>query len=99
MTAGAAGVQPRAQQSAPPPPPEQAQNAEPGDGPAIGAKRPKVIIVEWSDFQCPFCSRVEPTLKQILETYKDDVKIVWRNQPLSFHPNAMPAAEDRKSAV
>jgi protein-disulfide isomerase len=86
-------------QAAPPPPPPQAQNVEPGDGPAIGSKRPKVTIVEWSDFQCPFCSRVEPTLKQILSTYKDDVKIVWRNEPLSFHPNAMPAAKAAMAAA
>ncbi len=96
---GATAPPPPPPQAAPPPPPPQAQNVEPGDGPAIGSKRPKVIIVEWSDFQCPFCSRVEPTLKQILETYKDDVKIVWRNEPLSFHPNAMPAAKAAMAAA
>src|SRR5258708_1506972 len=95
---GATAPPPPPPQAAPPPPPPQAQNVEPGDGPAIGSKRPKVIIVEWSDFQCPFCSRVEPTLKQILETYKDDVKIVWRNEPLSFHPTAMPAAKAAMTA-
>ncbi|HYS08669.1 MAG TPA: thioredoxin domain-containing protein [Myxococcales bacterium] len=81
---------------APPPqaaPQPQARNVEPGSGPFIGSKKPKVTIVEWSDFQCPYCARVEPTLKQILDTYKDDVRLVWRNEPLSFHPNAMPAAK------
>jgi protein-disulfide isomerase len=96
MTAPA--PQPQAQQPQAPPPP-QARNVEPGDGPAIGGKRPKVTIVEWSDFQCPFCGRVEPTLKQIMDTYKDDVKIVWRNEPLSFHPNAMPAAKAAMAAA
>jgi protein-disulfide isomerase len=92
-------------QSGPPAPPPQAapqatvRNVEPGDGPAIGGKKPKVTIVEWSDFQCPFCGRVEPTLKQILTTYKDDVRIVWRNEPLSFHPNAMPAAKAAMAAA
>ncbi|HET9752724.1 MAG TPA: thioredoxin domain-containing protein, partial [Myxococcales bacterium] len=67
--------------SAPPPssaaaPQPTARNVEPGDGPAIGGKKPKVTIVEWSDFQCPFCGKVEPTLAQILKTYKDDVRIV-----------------------
>jgi len=68
--------QPQQQPQAPPPP--QARNVDPGKGPWIGAKKPKVTIVEWSDFQCPFCSRVEPTLKQVLDTYKDDVRIVYR---------------------
>jgi protein-disulfide isomerase len=90
--------QPQAQQPQAPPPP-QARNVEPGDGPAMGGKRPKVTIVEWSDFQCPFCGRVAPTLKQIMDTYKDDVKIVWRNEPLSFHPNAMPAAKAAMAAA
>ncbi|HEX9577096.1 MAG TPA: thioredoxin domain-containing protein, partial [Myxococcales bacterium] len=86
----------------PPPqaaPPPQARNIDPGDGPALGGKKPKVTIVEWSDFQCPYCGRVEPTLKQVLDTYKDDVRIVWRNEPLSFHPNAMPAAKAAMAAA
>ena len=89
---------PSAQQPAREPPP-QARNVDPGDGPAIGGKKPKVTIVEWSDFQCPFCGRVEPTLKQIRDTYKDDVKLVWRNEPLPFHPNAMPAAKAAMAAA
>ena len=52
-----------------------------------------VTIVIFSDFQCPFCGRVEPTLARIRETYTDRVRLVWRNQPLPFHDNAMPAAE------
>lgn len=86
-------------QQAPPPPQAQARNVDPGDGPAIGGKKPKVVIVEWSDFQCPFCSRVEPTLKQIRDTYGDEVKLVWRNEPLSFHPNALPAAKAAMAAA
>jgi len=90
--------------SPPAPPPQaaplaQARNVDPGDGPWIGAKKPKVTIVEWSDFQCPFCARVDPTLKQVLDTYKDDVRIVWRNEPLSFHENAMPAAKAAMAAA
>src|SRR6267143_1491718 len=88
----------------PPAPPQaapqpQARNVDPGDGPWIGSRKPKVTIVEWSDFQCPFCARVEPTLKQVLDTYKDDVRIVWRNEPLSFHQNAMPAAKAAMAAA
>jgi protein-disulfide isomerase len=85
-----------AQQAAPPP---QARKVEFDDtAPAKGGKAPKATIVVWSDFQCPYCSRVEPTLKQVEDTYKDDVRIVWRNQPLSFHPNAMPAAKAAMAA-
>jgi len=66
----------------------------PADSPAKGGKAgAKVTIVEWSDFQCPFCSRVVPTLKQIEDTYGDNVKVVFRNQPLPFHNNAKGAAE------
>ena len=65
----------------------------PNDSPSRGAKNAKVTIVEWSDFQCPFCGRVAPTLKQIEDTYGKDVRIVFRQQPLPFHNNAKPAAE------
>ena len=61
--------------------------------PAKGAKEPLVTLVEFSDFQCPFCSRVNPTLKQVMDEYGDDVQIRFRNQPLSFHPRALPAAK------
>jgi len=84
---------------APAAPPVQVRAVDPGDGPAIGPKHAKVVIVEWSDFQCPFCGRVEPTLKQIQDTYKDDVRIVWRNEPLPFHPNALPAAKAAMAAA
>ncbi len=66
--------------------------------PTKGGKNPKVAIVMWSDFQCPFCGRVEPTVKQIMDTYKDDVSVEWKNQPLPFHPNAMPAAKAAMAA-
>ncbi|MHB1846943.1 MAG: DsbA family protein, partial [Deltaproteobacteria bacterium] len=70
-----------------------------GSSPARGPADAKVTIVEWSDFQCPFCGRVEPTLKQLTEKYGDKIRIVWRNQPLPFHPNAMPAAKAAMAAL
>jgi protein-disulfide isomerase len=69
-----------------------------GNAPVRGAANAPVTIVMFSDFQCPFCSRVEPTVKQIEDTYGDKVKIVWKNQPLPFHPNAMPAARAAMAA-
>ncbi len=61
--------------------------------PGKGADNALVTIVEFSEFQCPFCNRVGPTMAQILDEYEGKVRIVWRNQPLPFHDNAMPAAE------
>lgn len=58
-----------------------------------GNDKALVTIVEFSDFQCPFCKRVEPSLKQIKDTYGDKVRLVWKNEPLPFHPRAEPAAE------
>ena len=58
-----------------------------------GTKDALVTIVEFSDFQCPFCRRVEPTIDKIMDEYKGKVKVVWMNNPLGFHKNAMPAAE------
>jgi protein-disulfide isomerase len=51
-----------------------------------------LVMVEYSDFECPYCSRVEPTLKQVLGAYPD-MKFVYQQFPLSFHPNAQKAAE------
>ncbi len=63
-----------------------------GDAPARGGGQPKVTIIEFSDFQCPFCGRVNGTLDQLLKDYGRDVELVFRHNPLPFHPNAMPAA-------
>lgn len=63
------------------------------DNPSWGRRDAPVTIVLFSDFQCPFCARVEPTFDQIRRTYgPEKVRIVWKNQPLPFHANALPAA-------
>lgn len=61
--------------------------------PTWGKRDALVTIVHFSDFQCPFCGRVEPTLEQVKTTYGDKVRIIWKNEPLPFHQNAKPAAE------
>jgi protein-disulfide isomerase len=77
---------------------DQKFDVQVGNAPVRGPKNAAVTIVVFSDFQCPFCSRVEPTLKQVMDEYKGKVRIAWKNQPLSFHPNAMPAAEAAMAA-
>jgi protein-disulfide isomerase len=62
------------------------------DDPIEGPKDALVTIIEFSEFQCPFCKRVGETLDKVRETYKDDVRIVWKDNPLPFHPRAKPAA-------
>jgi protein-disulfide isomerase len=52
-----------------------------------------VTIVEFSDYQCPFCARVNPTLEQVRKTYGDKVKIIFKDFPLPNHPQAPKAAE------
>jgi protein-disulfide isomerase len=62
--------------------------------PTWGNRAAPVTIVEFADFECPFCVRAEPTLARIRESYgPDKVRIVWKNRPLPFHRNARPAAE------
>jgi protein-disulfide isomerase len=63
------------------------------DDPTRGPKDAPVQIVMFSDFQCPFCSRVEATIKQVRDTYGDKVAVTFRDYPLSFHQNAEKAAE------
>ena len=63
------------------------------DEPFLGAKDAKIVIVEYSDFQCPFCKRGYDTVEtQILKEYDGKVKFYFKNYPLPFHPWAKPAA-------
>jgi protein-disulfide isomerase len=71
---------------------------DPGSSPSKGPKNAPLTMVIFSDFQCPFCKRVEPTLTQIEKEYGGKVRQVWKNYPLPFHNNAEPAAEAAMAA-
>jgi protein-disulfide isomerase/cytochrome c-type biogenesis protein CcmH/NrfF len=68
------------------------------DDPYHGPLYAKVTIVDFSEFQCPFCRIVLPTLEEVKKIYGDSVKIVWKHHPLPFHSNAVPAAEAAEAA-
>ena len=89
----------------PAPPPRQGEpdaatvfRAEVKGAPIKGAKDALVTIVQYSDYQCPFCSRVEPTITKVMDEYKGKVRVAWRDLPLPFHPNALPAAIAARAA-
>jgi protein-disulfide isomerase len=63
------------------------------DAPSHGSRHAPVTMLYVSDFQCPFCARVAPTVARLEERYGERLRVVWMNYPLPFHQNAMPAAE------
>jgi protein-disulfide isomerase len=69
-----------------------------GSAPVRGNANAPVTVVEFSDYQCPFCARAEGEVVKVREAYKDQVKIVYKDFPLSIHPNAPKAAEASRCA-
>lgn len=80
------------------PDPTQKVEVPIGDAPVRGPAKADVTIVEYSDFQCPFCARVVPTLDQLRETYGDKVNLVYKHLPLRIHPEAPGAAAAAEAA-
>lgn len=74
------------------------QKVAAADSPAKGPMNAPIELIEFSDFQCPFCQRAHPTVAQVLNTYGDKIRFVYRNYPLPNHPNARPAAEAAQCA-
>ena len=62
------------------------------DHPRRGRESAEIKIVEYSDFQCPYCRKSESSLRQVLKKYGDRVQLVYMDFPLSFHQHAMEAA-------
>jgi protein-disulfide isomerase len=65
----------------------------------LGKKDAKVTVIEYSDFECPFCGQLEPSIQQMLAEFPNDVRLAYRHFPLSFHPNAQKAAEASECAA
>ena len=74
------------------PPPSFVLELDDGLSPAKGSSKPLVTIVEFSDFECPFCSAVQNTLRQIVQSYGRDVRLVFKHLPSEGHRNSLPAA-------
>jgi protein-disulfide isomerase len=66
---------------------------------AKGPAGAPVTIVEYSDYQCPFCRRAHPTIERVLKEYGDKVRFVFRDYPLNFHPRAVPASVAARCAA
>jgi protein-disulfide isomerase len=79
-------------------PVEELVEVDTTNDPFVGPEDAAVTIVEFSDFECPFCSRAYETVNEVKELYGDDVKVVFKNFPLSFHDNAQKAAEASECA-
>jgi len=62
------------------------------ESPSTGNPKAKIVIVEFSEFQCPYCSRIAPTLESLIRKYPDKIRLVYKHFPLSFHPDAPKAA-------
>ncbi len=81
------------------PPPVMRVDVSPDGAPIRGVPEGSVTLVEFSDFHCPFCKRVQPTLEKVLDRYPDKVKLVFRDFPLDqLHPKARQAASAARCA-
>ena len=58
-----------------------------------GAKDGPITLIEYSDFECPFCSRGYETVMQLMDKYPGKIRFIYKHLPLSFHEQAMPAAQ------
>jgi protein-disulfide isomerase len=105
LGAGSAKVAQRA--PTPPTVPSNADTPPAGPVPQVdlktdhvkGNKNARISLIAYSDFECPFSKRHHPTLSKVLDSYKNDVNIVYRHFPLGFHKNAQKEAEASECAA
>ena len=77
----------------------QLESVQPGENDTIkGPADAKVTIIEFTDFECPYCKRGKETMDEVLEIYGDQVRLAFKHFPLDFHPNAQKAAEATECA-
>ncbi len=62
-----------------------------GDAPSIGPKNAPITLIEFSDFQCPYCARSFDTVEELSKRYKGKIRLVFKHNPLPFHKKARPA--------
>jgi Na+/H+ antiporter NhaA len=76
------------------------QDVDPERDHIRGSEDAPVTLVEYGDFECPYCGRAEPVIRELLASFDDDVRYVWRHLPLNdVHPNAQLAAEAAEAAA
>jgi protein-disulfide isomerase len=99
LKTAAAAPAPAARPSGPSrPDPGKVYDIKIGDGPVRGSESAKITIVEWADFQCPFCVRVTPTLEKVAAEYGDKVRFGFKHLPLSMHSKARAAHQAAEAA-
>ena len=93
FTRGMGAAQQQQQQGPPPDEYTKVHSIDIGQSFIQGKPNAPVTIVEFADFQCPFCSKFHSVINDVLKVYPDQVKYVLKNYPLPFHPQAKPAAK------
>jgi protein-disulfide isomerase len=78
--------------------PPRAHVAIPAGTPVLGPDNAPVTMVEFSDYQCPYCRRAQGTVEELVARYKDKLRLVHRDFPLDGHPGAVPAARAARCA-
>jgi protein-disulfide isomerase len=71
----------------------EAKKIDVTDAPMKGSPSAKVTLVEFADYECPHCKRLQPVLRQIVDEFHNDVKVYFKHYPLAQHTNARLAAE------
>src|SRR4030067_2122529 len=79
--------------------PNKVHNIPVGNSHVKGNKNAPVTITEFSDFQCPFCAQLQLTLSEVLKAYPKEVKLIFKQYPLPFHPQAKNAAKATLAAM